>query len=46
VCRECHGGQQAENQLQSTCIDCHQFHQPGHVLMHSGGLGLEPAPNG
>lgn len=33
VCRECHGGQQAENRLQSTCIDCHDFHQPDALLM-------------
>ena len=46
VCRECHGGQQAENQLRSTCIDCHRFHQPGHFLMHSSGLNLELAPDG
>jgi hypothetical protein len=25
-CRACHGGEHAENRLQSTCISCHQFH--------------------
>jgi hypothetical protein len=32
ICRECHGGQHAENQLQSTCIECHNFHQPDDLL--------------
>jgi predicted CXXCH cytochrome family protein len=27
-CRDCHGGESAENQLQSTCIACHKFHSP------------------
>lgn len=33
VCRECHGGEHAEDRLQSTCIECHAFHQPEQVLM-------------
>jgi hypothetical protein len=33
VCRECHGGQQAVNRLQSTCIECHDFHQSDELLM-------------
>jgi len=33
VCRECHGGQHAESLLQSTCIECHSFHQPDELLM-------------
>jgi predicted CXXCH cytochrome family protein len=33
VCRDCHGGQHAENKLQSTCIECHSFHQPDQLLM-------------
>jgi len=28
VCRECHGGQNAQDRMQSTCIECHSFHQP------------------
>ena len=35
VCRECHGGQHAEDRLQSTCIECHSFHQPDTLLMRS-----------
>lgn len=27
-CRDCHGGERAENKLQSTCIACHKFHSP------------------
>lgn len=25
-CRSCHGGEHADNLLQSTCITCHEFH--------------------
>ncbi|HIL97209.1 MAG TPA: hypothetical protein EYG51_15025 [Pseudomonadales bacterium] len=25
-CRTCHGGEHAEERLQSTCISCHKFH--------------------
>ena len=32
VCRECHGGEHADKQLQSTCIECHNFHQPDDLL--------------
>ena len=35
VCQQCHGGQQTKNRLQSGCIDCHKFHQPGQLLMQS-----------
>lgn len=44
VCRECHGGENSENLLQSTCIECHDFHQHEQVLMeisHSGGMSNE-----
>jgi predicted CXXCH cytochrome family protein len=27
TCRSCHGGEHASTGLQSTCIDCHGFHQ-------------------
>lgn len=27
TCRECHGGVDSVGQIQSTCIDCHRFHQ-------------------
>jgi hypothetical protein len=33
VCRECHGGQHSADKLQSTCVECHNFHQPEQVLM-------------
>ncbi len=33
VCRECHGGQHSENLLQSSCIECHDYHQHDQVLM-------------
>ena len=33
VCRDCHGGQHAQTLLQSTCIECHSFHQPDALLM-------------
>ena len=33
VCRECHGGMDAQNRMQSTCIECHSFHQPDALLM-------------
>ena len=26
TCRACHGGEHAEERLQSTCISCHKFH--------------------
>ena len=37
VCRECHGGEHAERRLQSTCIECHNFHQPDDLLMRLTG---------
>ena len=33
VCRECHGGEDASDRLQSTCIECHNFHQHEQILM-------------
>lgn len=33
VCQECHGGENATDRLQSTCIECHDFHQHGQILM-------------
>jgi hypothetical protein len=33
VCQDCHGGQHATDRLQSTCIECHDFHQPNQILM-------------
>ena len=33
-CRGCHGGQDAENLLQSTCITCHKFHMESQSPMH------------
>ena len=45
ICRDCHGGQHAENLLQSTCIDCHQFHLPGQALMLRD-INLDPLPGG
>jgi hypothetical protein len=33
VCQECHGGEHASDRLQSSCIECHQFHQQGQILM-------------
>lgn len=33
VCQDCHGGQHATDRLQSTCIECHDFHQSGQTLM-------------
>lgn len=29
VCQNCHGGENASNKVQSTCITCHDFHLPG-----------------
>jgi predicted CXXCH cytochrome family protein len=26
-CRQCHGGEQSDNLIPNTCIDCHDFHQ-------------------
>ena len=39
VCRECHGGQHSEDLLQSTCIECHDFHQHDQVLMELRNAG-------
>ncbi len=27
-CQQCHGGEQAADRVPSTCITCHEFHQP------------------
>lgn len=32
ACRACHGGEHAEDQLGSTCIACHGFHQSEFVM--------------
>ena len=29
TCRNCHGGEAASAKVRSTCITCHDFHQPG-----------------
>ena len=39
-CQECHGGESAHGLLQSTCIDCHGFHQAPYPLKTFGA----PAP--
>jgi hypothetical protein len=33
VCQECHGGQDAGDRLQTSCIECHDFHQHEQILM-------------
>jgi len=33
VCRDCHGAENAENLVPSTCITCHAYHRPGQPLM-------------
>lgn len=35
TCRVCHGGEHAEDKLQSTCISCHKFH-----LADQGPMGI------
>ena len=30
ICQACHGGDNAEELVPSTCITCHEFHQPCH----------------
>lgn len=35
TCRTCHGGEHAEDKLQSTCISCHKFH-----LEQQGPMGV------
>ncbi len=46
VCRDCHGGQHATDRLQSTCIVCHEFHQPGQLLMQNRAAGTASLPDG
>ena len=41
VCRACHGGQDSDNLLQSTCIECHDFHQHDQVLMEVSHMGSQ-----
>jgi predicted CXXCH cytochrome family protein len=36
-CRTCHGGESAWAKVRSTCISCHDFHQPGIGLMKASG---------
>jgi predicted CXXCH cytochrome family protein len=33
TCRSCHGGVDSTGQIQSTCIDCHRFHQAATLQM-------------
>ena len=33
VCKQCHGGEDADNKTPSTCITCHDFHLPGRPRM-------------
>src|SRR5690606_39051229 len=32
-CRACHGGVDSSARIQSTCIDCHRFHQAADLTM-------------
>lgn len=36
TCRACHGGVNSAHLIQSTCIDCHRFHQAESALMAAG----------
>lgn len=38
-CRACHGRVDSRDRLQSTCVDCHRFHQAGKLAM--GAVGDE-----
>lgn len=40
-CRDCHGGEHAENKLASTCVECHVFHLDGLDLMKPDVRGAE-----
>jgi len=31
-CRDCHGGVDSSDRLQSTCIDCHRFHEASRLV--------------
>ena len=35
-CRQCHGGEDAENLLASNCITCHKFHLDDQAPMGNG----------
>lgn len=37
-CRECHGGTHADKKVQSTCIDCHDYHRAPELMK----TGLKP----
>ena len=43
-CRDCHGGAEAEAKVVSTCISCHEFHQPHLKAMRESAavVGAEP----
>ena len=51
TCQTCHGGEQADQMLSSTCVDCHRFHNPEAVFQafdlnyHEGHLSLEALPD-
>jgi predicted CXXCH cytochrome family protein len=51
TCRECHGGETGDNNLNSTCVDCHRFHHPERAPLHtsnsehSASLSLEALPD-
>ncbi len=40
-CRDCHGGAEATNKVASSCISCHEFHQP-----HLSSMRTKAAANG
>ncbi|MBV8166818.1 MAG: hypothetical protein JO021_08495 [Alphaproteobacteria bacterium] len=44
-CRTCHGGEAASAQVRSTCISCHDFHQPGVGPMRPYGKSGKTAAN-
>lgn len=33
VCRDCHGGEDSSNKLDSGCVECHVFHTPDALLL-------------
>jgi hypothetical protein len=40
-CRRCHAGVDSSNRLQSTCIDCHRFHEASRLVWGSLADGAE-----
>jgi hypothetical protein len=40
-CRTCHGGVDSSGRLQSTCIDCHRFHEASRQVMGALADGAE-----